>query len=877
MSTNYNQDASRGTTESIGDNTTNDDPNFVDNYSTDVEFRNRDANQFLGTPIRSSSPPRLLDDIDGSSVGSQNSNNNTFSNQVYVTLYKGIDQKGEKYYGRIGEAPILPPLPIHRDLTASEAANLSEELLAHHKFEPNVLCRGPTGWGYWVQARFIGSLPPVFNQVRTYCDGDGSFYYKFLLDTATSDEDPDTYPVEEGGIRRATNNPDREPLVPIRTITQPVVRPGPFTSGPASGRVQPIIQMFNQSATTTRPGVTTRSATRDAISRSTLNATSANTRSGLQDHAAGTVPLPTGARVHTTAPMAAGTAGGGTTTGRQTYGGFSAASGSSAPSMGGNGGPRVPSASSTSWRYNPMRGGDYGDAPPTPPSPSGPASVSGYQSNGLPQSGTVFITKAAPITFKLDVLTLKEVYEFYREVKNHDMHYSDPRLHYPVSQTIHADVLRIILQDVTSDELAAMPKEDIWNLLRKWVLPQRPNTMLAALQSKDVLYFRKTKNYDVADPASRMQYLMDIRTYLSDCAMFFTFLTENMTEEQIRQNFPPMRVPRNKSNGFIEITLSKIPGARANVEHNYARATYQDPQYEQEFAYAMNSQTPLALAYPSFLRTLSQLVTYGIDTFHSNLEESLKYDRNIGSYNPMVQPTTSTSADAKLAAKQAQYDATKKALNIGTRGSSSKLNHITADTYESDKDEEGTDDTETPLVCTDPRFANLNAIWEFCQECKMVLSAMKTAPEKDKEPVRKDLSQALTQSNEYMVRRKYEASRLGNQEDVAAISQIPMICLRHFRGGNCKNANCKYSHQWKDVFTFCEFIQADYKRQKALRGPGGNHPPKKSLPEPAKLQQHYSESEDDEEDQLDSNDHEDTDRSRSSSYQYVEDSDSDYD
>ena len=866
MSTNYNQDASRGTAESIGANTTDDDPNFVDNFSTDVEFRNRDANQFLGTPIRSNSPPRLLDDIDGSSVGSQNSNNNTFSNQAYVTLYKGIDQSGGKYYGRIGEAPILPPLPIHRDLTVTEAANLSEELLAHHKFELNVLCRGPGGYGYWVQARFTGELPQVHNQVRTYCDEEGTFYYKFLVDTATDDDDPDTHPVEMGGLRRSMNV-DREPLVPIRTITQPIHRPGPFSSAPAVGRVQQNIQMYNQMSTNARPGVTTRSATRDAISRSTLNATSGHTRTVLQDQDTGTIPLPSGARVHATAPMAAGTAGGGTTGGRQAYGGHSAAAGSSAPHMGGFGAPRVPQPSSTSYRYNPLRGGGYGDAPPTPPSPA-PASVSGYQSNGFTSSGSIFVTKAATPRFYLNVLTLRDVYDFYRQVKNHDMHHSDPRLHYPVSQGINADVLRIILQDVTADELAAMPKEDIWNLLRRWVLPARPNAMLAALQSRDVLHFRKSKPYDIADPASRMLYLMDIRTYLSDCAMFFNFITENMTQEQIKQNFPPMRVPRNKANGLIEIVLSKIPGVRSNADHNYARATYQDPQYEQDFAYAMSHQTPLHLAFPHFVRTLSHLMSHGINTFHDNLEESLKYDRQYASYSVMP---TSTPADAKLAAKQAEYDAAKKTLKIGTKGSSSQLNHITTNAAEAAKEEE-----DLPLVYTDPRFANFHHLVDFCHECEMVLNAMR---EDEKEPVRRDLSQYLTPANEYMVRRKVEATRQGNQEDATALSKIPMICLRHFRGNNCKNANCKYSHKWPDVFTFCEFIQADYKRQKAQRGPGGNHPAKKPLSEPAKLQQHYSESdeEEDEEDLPDSNDHEDTDRSGASSFQYVEDSDEEYD
>ena len=865
MSTNYSQDASTVMAESIGANTTNDEPNYGENLSPEVVFRNRDANQFLGTPIRSNSPPRLLDDIDGSSVGSQNSNNNTFGNQAYVTLYKGIDQSAGKYYGRIGEAPILSPLPIHRDLTATEAANLSEELLAHHKFELNVLCRGPGGYGYWVQARFDGELPQVYNQVRTYCDEEGSFYYKFLLDTATNDDDPDTHPVEMGNLRRAMNV-DREPSVPIRTITQPIHRPGPFSSVPVLGRVQQNIQMYNQLSTNTRPGVTTRSATRDAISRSTLNATTNNTRSVLHDQEAGTVPLPSGARVHATAPMAAGTAGGGTTGGRQAYGRHSVAAGGSAPTMGGIGVPRVPQPSSTSYRYNPMRGGDYGDAPPTPPSPSGPASVSGYQSNGLPQSGSIFVTKAATPRYYLTVLTLRDVYDFYRQIKNHDMHYSDPRLHHPVSQCIYADVLRIILQDVTAEELAAMPKEDIWNLLRRWVLPARPNAMLAALQSKDVLCFRKSKPYDVADPASRLLYLMDIRTYLSDCAMFFNFITENMTQEQIKQNFPPMRVPRNKANGLIEIVLSKIPGARSNADHNYARATYQDPQYEQDFAYAMSNQTPLHLAFPHFVRTLSHLMSHGINTFHDNLEESLKYDRQYASYSVMP---TSTPADAKLAAKQAEYDAAKKALKIGTKGSSSQLNQLTTTVSEPAKEEE-----DLPLVYTDPRFANFNHLVDFCHECEMVLSAMR---EDEKEPVRRDLSQYLTPANEYMVRRKVEASRQGNQEDATALSKIPMICLRHFRGNNCKNANCKYSHKWPDVFTFCEFIQADYKRQKAQRGPGGNHPAKKPLTEPAKLQQHYSESEEEEEDQPDSNDHEDTDRSGSSSFQYVEDSDSDYD
>lgn len=498
----------------------------------------------------------------------------------------------------------------------------------------------------------------------------------------------------------------------------------------------------------------------------------------------------------------------------------------------------------------------------------------------------MFITQAAVITFTLKVLSLSAVFVFFKKIQEHDMHYSDPREHYPISKAIGATVMRTILNGATAAEFASMPKEQIWDLLRSWVVPHGRQLMLAAFKSRDTVFFKKTYEYDIAQPASRMQYLMDIQTYLADCELFFLFITENMTPETISALLPPMR-SRTKGNGLIEITLSKIPGVRKDSEHNYARAAYNDPQFAHYFKTALHPDTPLIEAYLSYLSGLTEAMQHGIETFHWNMEESLKYDASQNSpYSPLVQPPeTNAAQDRKFAEKLAAYDAAKKTLNIKERSTSKLNSHTEQDNtsvrqylqaLDEEEDIPGVDPTKLTPVVDDAKYSYFMNLLEVCTDCHYNLNAMRGAPEEEKDHVRQTLTSALKPAHEYVARRRTEAERNGQHNEAAAIKQAPLICLRFFRGGLCKNTNCKYSHQWKDVFAFCEFIQEDYKRQKALRGTAGNHPPKKPILE--KLQQHSAtSSEDEEEGPTESTDTLDNTREGNTSSSKVdEDSDFDY-
>jgi hypothetical protein len=238
------------------------------------------------------------------------------------------------------------------------------------------------------------------------------------------------------------------------------------------------------------------------------------------------------------------------------------------------------------------------------------------------------------------------------------------------------------------------------------------------------------------------------------------------------------------------------------------------------------------------------------------MEESLKYDSFHNSpYSPLVQPPeTNAAQDRKFAEKLAAYNAAKKTLNIKEKGTS-KLNSHTdqgnssvqqyLQALDDEDDIPEAVDVKLPPVVDDAKYSYLLTLLEVCNDCHYTLNAMRGAPEAEKDHVRQTLTSALKPAHEYVARRKTEAERTGQHNDVASMKQAPLICLRFFRGGLCKNTNCKYSHQWKDVFAFCEFIQDDYKRQKALRGTAGNHPPRKPIID--KLQQHSATSSDDEE------------------------------
>ena len=859
MSSN-NNDASRILADSIGSNETT-IPGYEDTFTTNAGFGNQNNNEYQNTPIRSGSPHNL-DDIDGSTVSSQNSiHQYTGSNvgQHAYVMYKGISIDDAYYYGQIvGEpCPIPAALPIVGPINAADIEGLPVELMTHYVFRSDTLGRGPCGVGYWIKFRFSGNLPAVLNQVRVYSDEHGTFIYKFCLTEAKSDRDSNTHPVEVGGVRSNMNTPTRPPLVQIRTVVQPAAEADNFTNTATLG-VQPLINRYNNMSSTTGPTMVTRQTTRMNISRTAVNAIPSSVGSAAGTRIETSVPLPTGASAYAAAPVGAAGGGSGTTTGPTTHSGLPTSSATSRSSSRGHGipAPRAPSFPSHQYTFNPARGGSGASAPP-PPSPD-PSNISyaGY----MPvypvsaPSASMFITQAAVISFTLKVLSLSAVFVFFKKIQEHDMHYSDPREHYPISKAIGATVMRTILNGATAAEFASMPKEQIWDLLRSWVVPHGRQLMLAAFKSRDTVYFKKSYEYDIAQAASRMQYLMDIQTYLADCELFFLFITETMTPETISALLPPMRT-RSKGNGLIEITLSKIPGVRKDSEHNYARAAYNDIQYAHYFKTALHHETPLPEAYLSFLSGLTEATQHGIETYYVNMEESLKYDQSQNlPYSPLVQPPETNSAqDRKFAEKLAAYNAAKKTLNIKEK-STSHLNSHTSQGNSSVQqylqaldDEDDTPeavDVKLPPVVDDAKYSYLLTLLEVCNDCHYTLNAMRGAPEAEKDHVRQTLTSALKPAHEYVARRKTEAERTGQHNDVASMKQAPLICLRFFRGGLCKNTNCKYSHQWKDVFAFCEFIQDDYKRQKALRGTAGNHPPKKPIID--KLQQHSATSSDDE-------------------------------
>ena len=485
-----NNDASRLLSDSIGSNETT-IPGYEDTFTTNAGFGNQNNNEYQNTPIRSGSPHNL-DDIDGSTVSSPNSiHQNTGSNvsQHAYVMYKGISIDDAYYYGQIvGEpCPIPAALPIVGLINAADLEGLPVELMTHYVFRPDTLGRGPCGVGYWIKFRFSGTLPAVLNQVRAYSDEHGTFIYKFCLTEAKSDRDSNTHPVEVGGVRNNMNTPSRPPLMQIRTVVQPDAEADNFTNTATLG-VQPLINRYNNMSSTTGPTMVTRSATRAAISRSTTNAIPSSARAAAQDAGVRietSVPLPAGASAYAAAPS--GTAGGGssTTTGPTTHGGLPTFSATPRSSSRGHGipAPRAPTFPSHHYTFNPARGGSGASAPP-PPSPD-PSNIShaGYMPvySASAPSTSMFITQAAVITFTLKVLSLSAVFVFFKKIQEHDMHYSDPREHYPISKAIGATVMRTILNGATAAEFASMPKEQIWDLLRSWVVPHGRQLMLVVV------------------------------------------------------------------------------------------------------------------------------------------------------------------------------------------------------------------------------------------------------------------------------------------------------------------------------------------------------------------------------------------------------------
>jgi hypothetical protein len=450
--------------------------------------------------------------------------------------------------------------------------------------------------------------------------------------------------------------------------------------------------------------------------------------------------------------------------------------------------------------------------------PQGPI-VPALEPSAVNTGGTVglYTITEPSVTFTLKDTTLKDVFEFVTRVKAYNIHCKNDKQKYPVSKAISYEILQRLCggTKLTTDDIALMDHNTLIRFLKYSVEPKGPRAMLAIFQSDEVLYFKKTYDYNLRTQTCRATYLKDIQTYLKDCQAFFNFMIMDLSLSSIALTLPPLWA-KPKSGGLAEITLAKIPGPDPDSKDNYARSIVDDATLSHYFTRCNHKNTHVKEAYPEFLTILGNLMNSGIHTFHQNMEEELRYDKtlkpsmlrlSLGTIGLEEGAGRSAEQDKKHSERVERYNSRKK--EIWNEG---KLNHI--QDGEDQIIEE--DDSYLPMalpvaipIAEDPTFDTLYNVYDAGTR------ASNASSQYEQRARTKVFAQALAPAKKFIEQKGQE----GN------LNALPRICLRFLNNGKCQES-CKYSHKWSDYLSFAKIVQEEYRKIKDARGAGGNHPPR---------------------------------------------------
>jgi hypothetical protein len=735
-------------------------------------------------------------------------------------LYMGIDEGLKLFYGKIRTNVTEMPSPLNIE----GAADLRQpiELRSHFKFELDAIVAGPAGNGSWFKYYFAGEPRGVLRHVRQYRDRKATFVYMFKAFSLNSDNARMTYSVSRAGIFNTSADAaqDGPTTVPITvfdmsngdnfvTAEEQPVRSGSAAVSNTTGI--PISQMpaaRNSRELSHRYNPNSQGNGNYERERGHANSFSNNNRHN-------DFPLPNGARAWNESQA-------------QENIRNSRNNGNPYHTRSVHGSPAAaftPPVNTPDDRFNRSRSPimnehtstyyrEFSWEPQVPIEPVAEPNAVNVNTGGTVE---LFTITEPPVTFTLKDTTLKDVFEFVTRVRAFNIHYKNSKQKYPVSRAIPYETLKRLCggTKLTTDDIALMDHNTLIRFLKYSVEPKGPRAMLAIFQSDEVLYFKKTFNYNLRTQTCRATYLKDIQTYLKDCESFFNFMTMDLNLETIRLTLPPL-LAKPKSGGLAEITLAKIPGPDPDSKDNYARSIVNDATLSHYFARCYSRHAHVKDAYPEFLNILGKLMNSGIDTFHQNMEEELRYDNklktnmlrlSLGTFGLDEGAERSAEQDKKHNDRVERYNSRKKEIwNDG------RLNHI------QDGEDQAIEENDSYLpmalpvaipIAEDPTFDTLYNVYEAGTR------ASSASSQYEQRARTKAFAQALAPAKRFIEQKGQE----GN------LNALPRICLRFLNNGKCQES-CKYSHKWSDYLSFARIVQDEYRKIKDARGTGGNHPPR---------------------------------------------------
>ena len=802
---------------------------------------------------RGSQSANTPNDSAGSNQAEQTNNENLYpgswnaNDDGPLIIYKGIDIICKYFYGPIAHA--LIPSPLNTIIDENRMDLHGNSLSIHYKLPVGEFTEGPGGNGIWSKLyvrETLGMDESKIKQVRHYRDLRGVFIYVFDCQQPTQAGLDVAHPTIDQGFAQQLLNDRRQ----VRTINEPLRNtqrafnmenqqvPPPAYSANYAGPAQ-VAGMYGHAHLSPLDAI---NAAAEQVYMSMYNQSTGSehlferdrqmraTYLGEETHTQ--IPLPPGARVHSaranpyhsysprpgnpyyTPPVPGIPA---TTFGTPPIP-------NSIPAYRGTIPTTIPSSMPayrssipipTPVPTNHSAGAGGGSIPQPNPNPSGYFPSASNTSDGI--TGTYQITRA-PVTFTLESLTLRDLYDFVKKVDVYNGTCRHPIEHYQIEKAINPDIINRCAAGTSmpTEEITQMGSKKLLQFLKSQVMPKGTALVLQTFKDADAVQFIKTHDYDLNDHIHRLTYIRDIQAYLKDSERFFKFVTEGMNQQEIFSTLPPMIHKQVRKNGLIEITLSKIPGVDGATEYNYARSIFTDTKNAQYFYHVKLPQTNVLEAYPAFCQNLSILLNNGIDKFHETMNENLKYDpamrvslRQISSSinngaasvrKPGQRPVT----QAYYGERRKEIFSTPRLANLNTVDGSSSGDEDTSDNTSNDS---GLSDD------FDPAYMCLYSVYDM---------GWKAATSNDEDSKAKALvkfTDALDNGVKYAKKRGEEGY----------IGTLPTVCIRFLRG-SCKVRGCTYSHQWKDYLELAAAIQQDYRRLKETQGPAGNHPPRDKNP-----------------------------------------------
>ena len=695
-------------------------------------------------------------------------------------FFAGASEDGFALYMDMGTAKDIKPL----NLTKRIPEDLPQNQKQHAMPALAVLATGPGGYGIWKTKRTNLDKEP-FNYVRQYEDAISVFIYVFECINVVAEPDFQTHWVPRTGnahSRHRDSLPQTVPLAGVRRINQ-------------------------------LPG-------KDA--RASSNAPQKSTGAQRQPNNAGPSnpqhPNVTRAEASNAPMPSAGSNGqnNGRTNGRST-------------AQGGGGSSSNNTHTSQTVATAPGPNTTYGTRISGNPFASNAPNQTGTTSDANNQNSNKVIQIVSPVTvtkkIRLDILDVEAVFNFTIKVRNFNKSQEPGHPHYPVAMAIDPRVLQTAFTgtEYDIDDLRNWTSDMLLNLLRFKVIPKEPSIVAALWSSNEVLIFKKSGDYQTSEFKNRQRYLRDCQMFLKDTQIFFLWLIEGKTSQEISAYLP--RIYRSSSGvSLIGSTLAKM-GTKTS---NYAKSTFEMSDNKFHFKEVIDRHAKPEDAYPRFVQILTHLLEQSLKISEKLLAEELKMNPSLNTalencaVDTLRQKPNSERHDAqddKDLAKNARYMAAKKSM--GLHHIAEQMDSIAQEKQQEDSDNEFF----SPPIATNPEFQLLAVLEQLTEN-------MLNAQNNEQRAYHgRTLATAYTPLKKFVqeVKKRDPANNIETN-----INATPMVCIRYIRNGfaPCKG-HCKYSHDPKDLMDFARILQKEYYRVKDLEKGKDNNQQKEQPSHPS--------------------------------------------